>query len=634
MTKKSVRKRIAKRKNVVRKQIVNKLGANIKPVVGLNVQSNMGMSARDVLMRNQMMGGGVIPQNMNMNPQMLAMQNKAESSENRTNDIIKEMNSMKERYNTATNKEIEYKRKVKTLKSELEVAKKDAMDAADRANAIEDLQSGIEENKRLIGEGVSKEELAEKRKEAAEIKRQNIDLAHRLKLADIELDKNKAYEKYMEKKQRNELISMELTEKEKIIQSGQFKDMEAERLLKEEIKQEMINNEKSRVLDELATIERSNRLKQRQIDVMANPSVITKMNISTAAFQRQIAEAQEKEVELDNEIYMNKLIILPLEEQRKELVRLNEELVSKSSESKRLGMLNSNLMKTGMTVGKLQKGALTKLAAKDRLMIERKKKIEDADRILEMARRNAEMGARSLVEDAVNDSSYGVMPTDKNDPDYKRKERIAKKPNPDIMALKELKEDEKGRAYDIVNLEESNRLLEAQEKLRRDKEEQSRKNAELMARINYGKTPEAIGKNKKVIELAERLGVESQVTENYNNMLKAADDITRINTENTIKRHSILTKMRADDQAQIATKALSEKYQFDVQHADAQKNVSSVLESIGEQYPHYWAKFHERYPRYKHDINNVYHFGSVDDLETLRSDLIEFHQWYQNQEWQ
>ena len=536
MTKKSVRKRITKRKAVVKGHIANKLGAGVKS----NVSNTMGLSARDMLMRNQMMGGGVVPQNLSMNPQMLAMQNKAESSENRTNDIIKEMNSMKERYNTATNKEIEYKRRLKSLKNELEVAKKEATDAADRAGVFDDLQSGIEESQRLIGEGISKEQLAEKRKEAAEIKRNNIEVAHKLKLADIELEKNKAYEKYMEMKQRNELMNMELSEKEKIIHSGQFKDTEAERLLREEIKQEMINNEKSRVLDELARIERSNREKQRQIDVMQNPSVRTKMDISTAAFQRQIAEAQEKEVELDNEIYMNKLIVLPLEKQREELIRLNEEIVSKSSESKRLGILNTNLMRTGMTVGKLQKGALTKLAAKDRLMIERKKKLEDTERLLEMARRNAEMGAKDTVDSMVNDPSYGVMPTDVSDPDYKKKMKIAKNPNPDVMALKELKNTENNRLYDRIVVEEENELMKKLEAEAKRRDDARRKNAELMTKINYGDTPRAIENQKLLNDIINQRARAERESDEKDILLKAVDTTNTILIENQIKSANLI----------------------------------------------------------------------------------------------
>jgi hypothetical protein len=104
MVKKSSRKRVIKNnktvKPSVRKVIEDRLGRNVRienPQDRRSVVNNVPMNARTAMMnRLQTMGGsGIVPQNMNMNPQYMALQDRTMDADKRTQSLVNQMESMK-----------------------------------------------------------------------------------------------------------------------------------------------------------------------------------------------------------------------------------------------------------------------------------------------------------------------------------------------------------------------------------------------------------------------------------------------------------------------------------------------------------------------------------------------------------
>jgi len=584
MTKKSIKKRISRRKRAVRQNIIQKVGGN-------TVGSNVGISAREMLLRNQ--NAGLVPQNLNMNPQMLAMQNKSESAENRTNELIKEMNSLKERYAKSTKNEIEAKREQKGLKKQLDETKKEAIETAKREDAIKDYQEEIGKNQRLIDEGVTKDELNDIRMKAEEEKIRGIQLAHNLKVADIRIEANRAHAEYLKHKTKNDLTKMELTEKEKIIQSKQFDNTVAEQLLKEELKNEYLNEEKARVLNELEKIERVNRDKQRRLEVMQDETLKQANANDMAVIQQQITAAQIKEDELDNKIYGEELGLIPLKEERAEYIRLSKELVRKQNESKQLGLQNSNLLKTSKTIGTLQKNTMTKLAAKERLIFERNEKIKDSERMVKLRNENERITARDTVDEAVNAEEY----TGKNK---------------DIIMLRNEKASNAQRLIDNTITEEENKILKLREQEIEKREQTNLRKKELMARINYGDSQEKAKQQRILAEIAKQKARDERGIEEIELTMNAQKEADAINRARLVKDKYYLNDNTAVEQIQVINDQLKSIKNWETEKQELINGISRMIYGNEE----LTNRFAQEYPQYG-NLNAYKMSGNLDELTDI-----------------
>ena len=284
------------------------------------------MSIREGVLQNRMMGG-IVPQNMNANPQMMAAIGKNEMFEKRNNEMATSLRAAEERQKQLT----EENKKLRELKKESKQKGKLAEEASKRTEEKEDLEDKIKEAEFKIASGTKQEEIEKIKNANAE---QKI-IKEQLRYRDMELTKNieanENYRRYIKLQNENKLKNMELTEKEKLVY-GTPEFSKAEELLKEQMRQKYELENKEAAINELDKMNAVNRKKQIELSGYKDAQSIKFKENWREDIDDQVLLAQQTQLDLETDLYLQNLANIPIEEQEKELMNIKRENIRKANE--------------------------------------------------------------------------------------------------------------------------------------------------------------------------------------------------------------------------------------------------------------------------------------------------------------
>ena len=587
MVKKSVRKRIAKRKIVVKRQI-NKSNGNVlvrNPVTSI--------SARDGMLMNRM--NGIVPQSVGPSSQMISAQNRNETLEKHTNDMIKQINSLTEESKKRTQKDIETAKELRDLKKNLKKSEQDAKEAAKNKNDVENYQEEIRDNNLKKEEGESKEKALEWKMKKEEARNDKIQVEHDLKVQDILINANHHYAEYLKLSKDVDIMKADLAARKATAESPEFKNAQKEletMMTKKHLLEEQLRAEKKkREMDD------ENNETQAKINVLQSQEVKDSNKQFTADIQKQMNATQAKKVDLENILFKEGLKKVKIDKRKKEAEKNIRNLVETQNSVNLLSAQIAASAKDADELGVRENETINKLARKRRLKRVRENKIKDNEELTKLNRQNATMKADDETEKLVNAENYDGK-------------------DPVIIALRKERAEERARNENIGMRKAENEQLERINKLKKEEQDEDEKIYRLNAKLNYGNTPQAIAQTQRVNELAARISTAQQRSTEYDNLNEGVKTARMIERQNTIKRANYIDQATADQQMMIGIEAIKESAEFSQDQRNWQNKISNLVRNNAQ----YMEGFYEAHPEYS-NLDYILQNASIADLEKVHHDL-------------
>ena len=269
MGKKSSRKRVIKNNKTV-KPSVRKV---IEDRLGRNGGNNVPMNARTAMMNRlqNIGGGGIVPQNMNMNPQYTALHDRALDADKRTQNLVQQMETMKQEADKKKKVEIETINERKKLKKELKTSHEEAIKAEKNREEIEEIEKEIERNKLKITQGNTDFELLEAKKLRHQHEMEKINIEDQTIILKGQIEKNKLFEEAERTRIENEIKRRAIEEQEKIVKNPKFS--KADEYLSEQMKEKLMLEEKKRVLEKFESLKRENAAMEDDMKIRSSQDI-------------------------------------------------------------------------------------------------------------------------------------------------------------------------------------------------------------------------------------------------------------------------------------------------------------------------------------------------------------------------
>ena len=316
MTKVDSKKKIDSKKKVSKKKqtkrIVKKIAKKVvKDVVLNNVRGiNRGASIREGVLQNRMMNG-IVPQNMNANPQMMNAIGKNEMIEKRNSEMATSIRAMEEKQKQLT----EENKRLRALEKKAKQTAKGAKEADDRTKKEEDLIDKIKEDEFQIAKGTSQQKIDELGKKVAGLENTRENLKYQKLDLETKIKENVHHTALTKLENENSILQNQINAMIKVIQTGDF--TEAKEILKGEMFQNLRLLEQKAMLEKSMEIERTNRKMQAQHEAMVDPKMKMMLASDLEDARDNLASALQTQAVREHELYEDKLRNIPLEETKK-----------------------------------------------------------------------------------------------------------------------------------------------------------------------------------------------------------------------------------------------------------------------------------------------------------------------------
>ena len=528
MAKVDAKKKVSKKKQT--KRIVKKIAKKvIKDVVLNNVRGiNRGASIREGVLQNRMMNG-IVPQNMNANPQMMAAIGKNEMVEKRNNEMATSLRAAEERQKQLT----EENKKLRELKKESKQKGKLAEEASKRTEEKEDLEDKIKEAEFKIASGTKQEEIEKIKNANAE---QKI-IKEQLRYRDMELTKNieanENYRRYIKLQNENKLKNMELTEKEKLVY-GTPEFSKAEELLQEQMKQKYELENKEAAINELDKMNAVNRKKKIELSGYKDAESIKFKENWRQDIDDQVLLAQQTQLDLETVLYLQHLANIPIEEQEKELMNIKRENIRKTNERDYAKMKGTTLYQKAQAEesAKLLQQQYKYGALVDAGLILNKQRLEERSKLLKANREKMQLEEVDKIMKDVEAEEY-----DKADLRVKS-----------LREKKKALEEAESKRYAI---EAENELSKKINKIATDRIMSGAKNVELMNLLGDVNSEHNLAMQAQIGNAMAEL----ETSEQTNNNLKQMIEINKKKNQIALQRDILYStggEVAIEDQNQLS----------------------------------------------------------------------------------
>ena len=410
-SKKKVVKKVDKNKKKVIKRVVKKniqklLGGGVKVVDPLNRPGVGGNTLRDGVMMNRMMG--LTPQNMNVNPQLAAIQGRAEASEKIAFDLNKEVQMYKDKQKQAEidikkreRERADLKKNEKGLEVKVTKAVKDENKLEDLKEKIKNLEKEIWDHTIPEGKITEKQlELTNLKNEREELERQNMDMK-------VRIDENK----WLNLKREEEFKLKRLqNENQALLQVlGQIpEDTVLEDQVKNIIVQQRMEDDKRAVTEEALKIQRNVRKMQIENDALNDPMRKLETSESLAIIQKNLEAEYQNQANAEQELYDRKIEYIPFYAGQEALEHEKKRTIKLKNESDREAMKGTQLNAKYGEIGQMTKEAMRKGALAEVNKSINEWRSGEREKSLKTIRESTKMDITNKVwEDVMNDDYKG-----------------------------------------------------------------------------------------------------------------------------------------------------------------------------------------------------------------------------------
>ena len=590
MAKKSVKRRIQKKKQVVKKRILNKIDSK-------RIERTAPMSARDGMMMNRM--AGIVPQNLGNNSPLLQQQQKNETLDKLQMDMSKHMSSLREEHEKKMKKYKDSKIEMSNLKDELKKSEAEKKQAVDNAIKVESMLKQIDDNKRAIETGTANQEIIDVEAKKSRIEAEKINLEHELKIQKKEIEYNRQYAAYKKLSAEVDVMKNELAASKSIVDSQEFKNTNA--ALQKLLGEKMQTEHRLKAMKEQLKLDEEIAEKKMKINIMNDPRVTGADEKLTADIQNQMTAKHTKIIELENVLFDSELKKAAMDKRKVEVKRYTRQAVEMENRASLLSAQNAALSGDTSGIKKSEKAVITKLGQKSRLAESSERKLKQRREIIELNRKNAIVEAKSAFDKLVNAETYGG-----NDPD--------------VLKARQEKDEEKAR---LKSIGESQAIEESRKKFKKiqDMDEKASDNITILSgKIAYGNTPQAIANLEAMDRMAENIGAKQAQADDMLNIIEGTKVVNRIHREEKIKKGEFMGRATADDQFQIANESLKEVYTHLQTKNEIERKITALINTNQFYFNGFLAENDWDYQNYTSYIEN----SSPNELKELYDKMVKY----------